>query len=160
MPMLNPLAQQILDALKKKGATLAIAESCTGGLLTSLFTDQPGSSQVIQGGIIAYQDHVKVSALSVPKALIQQHTAVSQPVAEAMAQGVAKALQASFSLATTGHLPPAPDAPEGQLGRVFISFLTPKGIWTSSTITSGSRLEAKQQLLELALQMCLTHLDL
>ena len=74
--------------LRSKGLTIAVAESCTGGLLSSRLTDVPGSSDYVDRGVVCYSNRAKVDMLGVPEALIAEHGAVSEPVARAMADGM------------------------------------------------------------------------
>ena len=145
--------ENILIELARRGETLSIAESCTGGLLSSAFTDIAGASRVFQGGIVAYQDAIKIKHLGVQASLIEQHSAVSAPVAAAMALNVAQIFQTDWSLATTGFLCPNPSLPEDQLGTVFLSGLTPKGLWTVKTIITEDRIAAKKAIVAQAIQI-------
>ncbi|MGN0834721.1 MAG: CinA family protein [Candidatus Spyradosoma sp.] len=103
------LAARALDAAKARGnATLACAESCTGGAVASALTDVPGASAVFCGGVVAYAVAVKRSALGVPAETLARFGVVSRECAEAMARGAARALGADFAVATTGVAGPGP----------------------------------------------------
>ena len=111
--------------LKKKKLTLAIAESCTGGLLGGRVTSVPGSSAWFTGGIVAYHDNVKISSLGVSAALLNKHGAVSEACAEAMARGVGEKMGADIGIAITGIAGPGGGTKEKPVGRVYISVYGP-----------------------------------
>lgn len=113
------LAEALLHALRAARATVAVAESCTGGLVGKRLTDHAGSSDVVLGGVIAYADEVKVRDLGVPPALIAEHGAVSEPVARAMAEGAARHFGASASIALTGIAGPGGGTAEKPVGTVW-----------------------------------------
>ena len=103
------------------GYTLAVAESCTGGLLAERITDVPGSSKYFIGGVIAYSNDVKMKALGVEPMLLMEHGAVSAPVAEAMAEGVRTRAETDFGLSITGIAGPDGGTEEKPVGTVFIA---------------------------------------
>jgi nicotinamide-nucleotide amidase len=115
------LAAVVLDHLRAAHLTLAVAESCTGGLLGARLTAVPGSSDVFVGGVIAYANAVKTGALAVPAALIETQGAVSEGVVRAMATGVAHQLGARAAIAVTGIAGPAGGSPEKPVGTVWIA---------------------------------------
>jgi nicotinamide-nucleotide amidase len=114
------LEQVIGTMLRAKGLTLALAESCTGGLIAKRVTDVPGSSQYFCVGVVAYSNEAKTDLLGVPRELIQTHGAVSPEVAEAMAQGVKQRSGADIGLAVTGIAGPDGGTPEKPVGLVYI----------------------------------------
>ena len=101
--------------------TLAVAESCTGGLLAERITDVPGSSKYFIGGVIAYSNDVKMKALGVEPMLLMEHGAVSAPVAEAMAEGVRTRAETDFGLSITGIAGPDGGTEEKPVGTVFLA---------------------------------------
>jgi nicotinamide-nucleotide amidase len=109
------------ELLAKNGATLAIAESCTGGLIGHRLTNVPGSSAYLQADIVAYSNDAKVSLLGVDQDTLEQHGAVSTQVAEAMAKGVRRVTGATLGLATTGIAGPDGGTPEKPVGTVCIA---------------------------------------
>jgi nicotinamide-nucleotide amidase len=115
------LAQCVGRKLDEAGRTLAVAESCTGGLLAKLLTDTPGSSGYFLGGWVTYANAMKQGQLSVEERLIREHGAVSQPVAEAMARGVLGRSDADYALATTGIAGPGGGSREKPVGTVWIA---------------------------------------
>jgi nicotinamide-nucleotide amidase len=109
------------DLLKARGLTIAAAESCTGGLLLGRLTEIPGSSAWVIGGVVAYANEVKVRDLGVPPALIEEHGAVSEPVAIAMANGVRERLGADLAVAITGIAGPSGGTDAKPVGMVVIA---------------------------------------
>ncbi len=100
--MVELSASSIVDELRRRGQTLAVAESLTGGGLGAAITSVPGSSDVLAGGVIAYQLSVKTGLLRVPPSLIEEFGVVSEEVAVAMADGVCELLGTTWGIATTG----------------------------------------------------------
>jgi nicotinamide-nucleotide amidase len=106
--------------LRERGLTIAVAESCTGGLVAKRFTDVPGSSDYFLGGVTAYSNEAKVRVLGVPPESLAEHGAVSSEVAAAMAEGVARLLSSDCALSTTGVAGPGGGTEEKPVGLVFI----------------------------------------
>ena len=106
--------------LTERGATLALAESCTGGLLAKRLTDGAGSSAYFEEGFVTYSNESKERLLRVPNALLVEHGAVSEPVARAMAEGARKAAGTDYGLSVTGVAGPAGGSEEKPVGLVFI----------------------------------------
>lgn len=117
-------ARSIIDALRTRNQSLAVAESLTGGGLGSALTDVPGASDVFKGGVIAYQVSIKESLLKVPESLIAEYGVVSEEVAIAMADGVRDLLGATWGIATTGVAGPGPSDGVGA-GTVWIAVRGP-----------------------------------
>jgi nicotinamide-nucleotide amidase len=115
------LAAVVLERLEQRGATLAVAESCTGGLLGERITAVPGASRTFVGGVVAYANGAKTSELGVPDALIQAHGAVSEPVVRAMAEAAARRFGATAGLAVTGIAGPGGGTPEKPVGTVWLA---------------------------------------
>lgn len=115
------LAAVVLELCRARGWHLATAESCTGGMLGERITAIAGSSDVYVGGVVAYEDRVKTSALGVPAPLIREHGAVSEPVARAMATGVRSALGTEIGIGITGIAGPTGGTPEKPVGTVWIA---------------------------------------
>lgn len=110
--------------LHARGWRIAAAESCTGGLLMQRLTDIAGSSAWVQGGVVAYANDVKTSALGVPTAQIEQHGAVSEPVARAMAEGVRTRSGADVGVAITGIAGPGGGSADKPVGTVFVAVVS------------------------------------
>ena len=119
------LAHCVVDLLRKNAKKLAVAESCTGGLLGTKITDIAGASQVFHGGVIAYDNTVKENLLDVPKDLLVAHGAVSVAVAKAMAEGACTRLNADFGIGITGIAGPDGGTEEKPVGLVYVALQTP-----------------------------------
>ena len=114
--------------LVESNQTLAVAESCTGGNIAHFLTSNPGSSAYFKGGVVAYSNEIKNKLLGVPVEFIETFGAVSQQVAEAMATGARKALNADFAVATTGIAGPDGGTEEKPVGTVWIAVAGPSGV--------------------------------
>lgn len=121
------LAEVVGQMLAERGKTLAIAESCTGGLIAKLITDVPGSSRYFKCGWVTYANEAKIRDLNVPPQTIEQHGAVSEPVALAMARGAKARAAADYAIATTGIAGPTGGTSEKPVGLVYIALDTPGG---------------------------------
>lgn len=119
---LNELAEK----LRSRGATLAVAESCTGGMLAEMLTAIPGASAFFRGGAVTYATETKTEILGVPVELIEKFGVVSDACAKAMAQGAAEKFRADFALSTTGIAGPDGGTAENPVGTVFIGLKTPE----------------------------------
>lgn len=145
------LAQVIFQKLRNGQQTLAVAESCTGGLLGNAFTDIPGASKVFQGGVICYANEVKITQVSVPEEIIDQHGAVSGECAIAMASGVAENLSSDYGLSITGFAGPEGGNKENPVGTIHIGFHSSFGIWAKSVRYLGGRMDVKARAVNAAL---------
>ena len=123
-PEIFALTQQVGERLRRSGRSLAVAESCTGGLLGAALTDVPGSSTYFLGGVISYADRVKVEQLGVPEATLRQHGAVSEQVAAAMASGVQRLLRADVGVSITGVAGPEAEGSK-PVGLTFVGIAAP-----------------------------------
>ena len=117
----DSLEQVVGDGLRQRGLTLAVAESCTGGLLSKRITDIPGCSDYYLGGVCSYANSVKMNVLGVKKETLDTVGAVSPEVAEQMAEGVARALGADVGVGTTGIAGPGGGTDDKPVGLVYIS---------------------------------------
>ena len=121
--------EQVADLLRGDGTrpvlTIATAESCTGGLLAARLTERAGSSEYVKGGVVAYSNDVKVSQAGVPAELIERHGAVSQEVAEALADGARERLGADVGVGITGIAGPGGGTAEKPVGLVWLSVAAP-----------------------------------
>jgi nicotinamide-nucleotide amidase len=115
------LEQVVGHLLKEAGTTLAVAESCTGGLIAHRLTEVAGSSAYFEQGFITYSNQSKVDLLGVPPELIREHGAVSEPVARAMARGARKRAGVDIAIAVTGIAGPGGGSPEKPVGLVFVA---------------------------------------
>ena len=123
----EPLEVIAGNLLKQKGATIATAESCTGGKMASLLNKHAGSSAFYWGSVISYDNSVKEHLLGVPKEMIQAHGVVSEEVVRTMAESVKKVIGTDYAIATSGIAGPAGGSPEKPVGTVWIAWATPKG---------------------------------
>ena len=123
----DSLATVVLAALRRRGETLAVAESCTGGGLGAAITAVPGASDVFLGGVIAYANAIKRELLGVPAALLEREGAVSDPVAVAMAEGVRRRTGSTWALAVTGVAGPGGGTSAKPVGLVHIALAGPDG---------------------------------
>ena len=132
------LAEVVLELLRRRGDTLAVAESCTGGGLGAALAAVSGASDVFLGGVIAYANTVKQALLGVPADTLASHGAVSDPVAIAMAEGARRATGARWSIAVTGIAGPGGGSAEKPVGLVHIAVAGPDGT-RSAGVRFGSR---------------------
>ena len=116
-----PIEKAVLNFMEERGLTLALAESCTGGYISHLFTQHPGSSKVFLGGVIAYSNDVKADLLGVKQETLDNYGAVSEQTAAEMVQGVLNRVRAGYALAITGIAGPDGGTPEKPVGTVFIA---------------------------------------
>lgn len=145
------------QALRAQGATVATAESCTGGLIASRLTDVAGSSAYVVGGVVAYDNAVKVGLLKVPESLLIAHGAVSEPVARAMAQGVQALLGTDYALSVTGIAGPGGGTPEKPVGLTYIGLAGPGGkVQVQRHVWQSSRVGNKQHSADAALSLLLS----
>jgi nicotinamide-nucleotide amidase len=123
----RPLPAIVLSTLETRGLTLATAESCTGGAIASALTDIPGASTSYKRGFVCYANASKTEDLDVPAALIEEHGAVSEPVASALALGAQRKARTNFAIATTGIAGPSGGSDLKPVGTVFIGLAFPDG---------------------------------
>lgn len=131
--------EMVAEGLHRCGGTLAVAESCTGGLLGARVTAAAGSSEYFLGGVISYADQVKEKQLAVPADALARFGAVSEPVAAAMATGVRDTLGADYGLSITGVAGPAGGTPEKPVGLVYVACAGPKGVVVRELALPGDR---------------------
>jgi PncC family amidohydrolase len=145
--------ERILEVCKERGLTVAVAESCTGGLVGHLLTNAPGASAVFMGGVIAYDNEVKIKLLGVEAETIRKYGAVSKETAEEMAVGVRKALGTDAGLAITGIAGPGGGTVEKPVGTVFVAAATKNGVTVERLGLSGGREEIKMSAAKDAIRM-------
>jgi nicotinamide-nucleotide amidase len=133
----DSLASVVLAALRRRGESVAVAESCTGGGLGAALAAVPGASDVFVGGVIAYANSVKQALLGVPAAQLEQHGAVSDPVAVAMAEGARRTTGATWGIAVTGIAGPGGGSDAKPVGLVHIAIAGP-GVSSSEAVRFGS----------------------
>jgi PncC family amidohydrolase len=120
-------AERVVRLLSEHSLTLALAESCTGGLISHLITNIAGSSRCSLGGIVAYHSLAKQAVLGVPEATLRQHGSVSAEAAALMAEGALERLAASIALAVTGIAGPGGGSPEKPVGTVYFALAARDG---------------------------------
>ncbi len=135
----DTLASTAARELMSHNLTVALAESCTGGLIADLLTDVPGVSKAFLAGVVSYSNESKSDLLGVPAELIARHGAVSDPVARAMAEGARKRTRASVALAVTGIAGPTGGTPEKPVGLVYIARADAKDTEAREFHFTGSR---------------------
>lgn len=144
--------------LRARRATLAVAESCTGGLIASRLTDIPDSSAYFERGVVAYSEQAKQDLLGVPAELLRSHGAVSAEVARAMAEGVRLRSGATFALSTTGIAGPSGGTPEKPVGLVYIGLAWEGGALAREERLIGERTLIKYRAAQMALETLRRHL--
>ena len=147
------LAAVVLDLCRERGLSIAVAESCTGGLLGARLTAIPGSSDVVLGGVIAYANEVKHELLGVSRDDLQEHGAVSDPVVRAMATGVRAATGARVGMAITGVAGPGGGTEEKPVGTVWIATDVDGAVESRRTRLIGDRAEVRQRAAQAVLEM-------
>jgi nicotinamide-nucleotide amidase len=149
------LALRLGDALVRADATLALAESCTGGLVSEWITDVPGSSRYFRGAVVAYADDAKVRLLGVAPATLREHGAVSEQVAAEMAHGAAASFGASIGLAITGIAGPEGAVPGKPVGTVYLALKTRDRLVARRAHYPGNRAAVRTAAASEALRMAL-----
>jgi nicotinamide-nucleotide amidase len=143
----------VAELLQREGGTVAVAESCTGGLLAHRLTNISGSSGYFLGGVVAYADRVKAEILGVETAVLAGNGAVSEPVALRMAEGVRRLCGARYGVGITGIAGPTGGTPEKPVGLVYISLADPRQTRVEKCSFRGAREEIKMQTTDRALNM-------
>ena len=143
-------ASSVVRKLKRRGQSLAVAESITGGGLAEAITSVAGSSAVFVGGIIAYSDQVKHTFLNIPKRVLTKETAVSEAVARAMAEDVRKSFKSDFGIATTGVAGPG-KAYGQRAGTVWIAISSKQSTHAIALDLRGTRAEIRHITIQSAI---------
>jgi nicotinamide-nucleotide amidase len=153
-----PVEERVGDALLESGATVAVAESCTGGLVGSLLTDVPGSSDYLDRSLVTYSYDAKREVLAITREALDDHGAVSEPVARRMAKAARDTADATWGVATTGVAGPTGGTEETPVGTVFVG-LAYAADWGTGDSWSrveryefdGDRLQVKERIARRAL---------
>jgi nicotinamide-nucleotide amidase len=153
------LAAVVLRALRGAGRSLAVAESCTGGLVGGRLTAIPGSSEVFVGGVIAYSNAAKIGDLGVPEGLLAAEGAVSEAVARAMAEGAASRFGSDAALAVTGVSGPAGGTPDKPVGTVWLAAVVGSRLQALQLRIPGARAEVRHRSCQAALDLLRELLD-
>ena len=146
------LAARLLELLAGRGATLATAESCTGGRIAAALTAVPGSSRVFLGGIVAYSNRVKVELLGVSPRTIEEYGAVSEQCAREMALGARGRFASDFAIAVTGIAGPEGGSVEKPVGTVWFAWATSESVSAELKLLTGGRAAVQDQAAEFALE--------
>ena len=141
------------DLLRERKLTIAVAESCTGGLLSSRLTDVPGSSDYVERGVVCYSNRAKTELAGVPEALIDEHGAVSEPVARAMAEGIRSRAGTNIGIGVTGIAGPGGGTPQKPVGTVAIAVAADEDVRVRTFQFIGPREMVKFQAAQSALNM-------
>lgn len=151
----DPAAKKLIDRLERDQLTLAVAESCTGGLLGGRITEVPGASKAFLGGIVAYSNDVKVGQLGVDASLFADgHGAVSAAVATAMAKGVRQRFGAKLAIAVTGIAGPHGGTSGKPIGTVWLAALGPGDLVNVHRIqAAGDRAAVRAQAVDEAIRL-------
>ena len=149
----SPLEAVVGALLAERGLRIGVAESCTGGLMTSRLTDVPGSSRYVTHAVVAYANAAKVDLLGVPQAVLEAQGAVSEGVAEAMASGVRRLAGSEVGVGVTGIAGPDGGTPEKPVGTVAIAVATVDGLRSRTFRFVGAREQVKFQASQAALDM-------
>ena len=141
------------DLLRERKMTIAVAESCSGGLLSSRLTDVPGSSDYVDRGVVSYSNRAKVEWLGIPESLLQEHGAVSEPVAKAMAIGVRERSATDVGIGVTGIAGPNGGTPEKPVGTVAVAVALGDDVRVRTFRFIGARDHVKYQSAQAAMNM-------
>jgi nicotinamide-nucleotide amidase len=147
------LARVVLDALRRQGHRLGVAESCTGGMVSERITAIPGASETFIGGVVAYADAVKTGTLEVPLDTITAHGAVSEETVRAMAEGAQRLFDVDCSVAVTGIAGPSGGTPEKPVGTVWLAARVAAGTRTVRRVFPGDRDEIRGRAAQAALDL-------
>lgn len=153
------LAEAVTAALRATGRTMAVAESCTGGLVAKRMTDLAGASDVFRGGVVAYADEVKIDCLGVDPAELAAHGAVSEVVVRQMATGVAQALGADAGIGVTGIAGPTGGTKEKPVGTVWYAAACDGHVAVRHQRFPGDRLAVRERSAQAALFLLLRRLE-
>lgn len=156
---MNAIENILVEKCTASGISIAVAESCTGGLIAHRITNVSGASAVFSGSVVAYANEVKMNLLGVPEEALTRCGAVSEPVALAMAEGVRNAMNTDFSAAVTGIAGPGGGTEEKPVGTVYIAVAGPAGTRAYLHHFTGNRSDIKTQTAEAALSHLLELLE-
>ena len=159
-PRLEALSRRVLEAYRKAGVRLALAEASTGGLIVACLTDIPGASAVVERGVVPYSNEAKAEQLGVPVALMVAHGAVSAEVVGAMAEGLLARSHADVALAETGIAGPTGGTETKPVGLTFLA-VARRGASTTVErhVFAGTRGEVRRAGAARALELLLSMLE-
>jgi PncC family amidohydrolase len=151
--------EEVGRALIDRGLTIAVAESCTGGLISSRITDVPGSSGYFEAGFVTYSNSMKEKMLGVPMEIIEEKGAVSEETARSMAEGARRKALTSVGLAVTGIAGPSGGTEKKPVGLVYLGLAAEEGTWVRKCLFTGDRDSIKGRASEEALCFALDYLE-
>ena len=154
----DDLAAVVLEAARRRGLSIVVAESCTGGLVGGRLTDTPGSSEVVDAGVVCYSYESKTRLLGVPADLVVAHGAVSETVVRAMAAGALDRLGGDLSVAVTGIAGPGGGTPEKPVGTVWFATAMAGDVRATRIVFFGTRAEIRARAAQTALRLLLGRL--
>jgi nicotinamide-nucleotide amidase len=146
-------AAAVIDELRRRGMKIAVAESCTGGLVTARLVDVPGASDVVLEGVVAYSNEAKMRRLGIEPETIDRHGAVSLETAAALARGARKSSGADIGVGVTGVAGPSGGTAEKPVGLVWFAVADTRGTTTRRAQFRGSRDEVRERAARTALDM-------
>ncbi|MBF0483252.1 MAG: CinA family protein [Candidatus Omnitrophica bacterium] len=149
MKIERKVAEMLIDTRK----TLSLAESCTGGMVTSMLTDISGSSSFLKYTVVAYSYESKVKILKIPQKVLDKHGAVSKEVATLMAKNVRKILNTDYGVAITGVAGPTGGTPKKPVGLVYIAVASKKEVKCLKCMFKGTRTQIRKQSANKALEL-------
>ena len=147
------LATIVVEHLRSLEKTVALAESCTGGLLANAFTDVAGASRVFAGSAVCYSNDAKMNILGIPDSILAQHGAVSAECAAAMATAAAEKFGSDYALSVTGYAGPGGGTDADPVGTVYIGYASPTGVWSRRVHLPGDRVQVKLRAVNTALDL-------
>lgn len=150
---MSKLLNDIAGSLIKKKLSLSICESCTGGMLGTFITSEPGSSKYFCGGVIAYSDEVKQRVVGVRQATLSKYGAVSAEVVREMAQGVLKRFKADISISITGIAGPTGGTKKKPVGLVYLCVATRQHVAVENCMFKGSRNQIRREACKKVLRL-------
>lgn len=156
--MAHSLEMEVGRLLHERGYKLSLAESCTGGLMSSRITDVPGSSEYFIGGVVSYAYDAKVGLLGVSWDTLKAYGAVSRETVLEMAHGARKALETDVAVSVSGIAGPGGGTDEKPVGTTWVALVTADGEWTRQFQFSGDRVQNKSSSADAGLQFLLDYL--
>ncbi len=148
---LEKMVAALGQSLRSRRCRMATAESCTGGLVACTLTDVAGSSEWFEGGVVAYDNRVKMRLLGVPEEILVRHGAVSRACVESMVQGVCTLMDVPVGLAISGIAGPGGGTPDKPVGTVWVAWQSAGRVWSRDFSFDGSRREIKMHSMRAAI---------
>jgi PncC family amidohydrolase len=155
----DPLAEQVHKCLLEHQLTLATAESSTGGMIATRVTNLSGSSAYMMGGVVAYADRIKQNILGVQEQTLIDYGAVSEPVAQQMAEGARRLFDTDFALSVTGIAGPTGATATKPVGLTYVGLSAADGTWVRRFVWNGSRDDNRQSAADAAFRLLLDYVE-